>query len=164
MNVCAPSAVHHAANRASGSLWDGQRGDQHAVVQELHRAAAAGLPHGKTHAQTRTRCSNTNNCVNDACASLRPAAPCDHPAVHGNPGEPAVHRRARPTHPGRVPAVLCPAALRHTHTGTCNWMKCVLRNYQLLHQEYPHFSFFFLVFFLCLVPFDWLVGVEDFQK
>lgn len=51
----------------------------------------------------------------------RSAAPRDHPAVHGNPGEPAVHRRARPPHPGRVPAVLRPAALRRTIP-----MKCVL--------------------------------------
>lgn len=41
------AAFHHAVDGAPGPLRDGQRGHQHAVVQELHRAAAAGLPHGK---------------------------------------------------------------------------------------------------------------------
>lgn len=35
----------------------------------------------------------------------------DNPAVHGDPGEPAFHCRARPSHPGCVPAVLCSTGL-----------------------------------------------------
>jgi len=55
------AAFHHVVDGASGPLWDGHRGHQHAVVQELHRAAAAGLPHGntrtRTHAHTHTGCA-----------------------------------------------------------------------------------------------------------
>ena len=52
------SAFHYVVDGASGSLWDGQRRHQHAVVQKLHRAASADLSHGKTfshiHTQTHT--------------------------------------------------------------------------------------------------------------
>lgn len=85
----------------------------------------------------------------------RSAAPRDHPAVHGNPGEPAVHRRARPPHPGRVPAVLRPAALRRTIP-----MKCVLVFTQCdeaTHYKLPalasRISSSVLFLFSCLVPF-----------
>lgn len=36
----------------------------------------------------------------------------NNPAVHGDPGEPALHRRIRPSYPGCVPAILCPTGLR----------------------------------------------------
>lgn len=50
--------------------------------------------------------------INCLQSSLSPTASCDHPAVYGHPGEPAVHRWARPSHPGCLPAVLCSSALR----------------------------------------------------
>lgn len=92
--------------------------------------------------------------LDDLPSLLVPTAPRDNPAVHGNSGEPAVHGRARPPHPGRLPAVLCSAALRHTHTHWHNLNEmctCVhtapvlnlhMRNYQLLHQESLHYSLF----------------------
>lgn len=45
-----------------------------------------------------------------APADLFTASP-NNPAVHGDPGEPALHCRVRPAYPGCVPAVLCPAGL-----------------------------------------------------
>lgn len=83
---------------------------------------------------------------------MAPAAPRDHPAVHGNSGEPAVHSGARPPHPGRLPAVLCAAALRrargHSVDGMCTRVHTApvlnlhMRNYRLLHQESLHHSLF----------------------
>lgn len=43
--------------------------------------------------------------------SVSTASP-NNPAVHGDPGEPALHCWIRPSYPGCVPAVLCPAGLR----------------------------------------------------
>lgn len=43
--------------------------------------------------------------------SVSTASP-NNPAIHGDPGEPALHCRVRPAYPGCVPAVLCPTGLR----------------------------------------------------
>lgn len=43
--------------------------------------------------------------------SVSTASP-NNPAVYGDPGEPALHCGIRPSYPGCVPAVLCPASLR----------------------------------------------------
>lgn len=40
------SALHYVTDRAPGSLWNEWRRHQHHLVQELHREAAADLPHG----------------------------------------------------------------------------------------------------------------------
>ena len=95
--------------------------------------------------------------IGDQCVSCRPAAPRHHPAVHGNPGEPAVHRRARPPHPGRLPAVLRPAALRDAdEVRSCahavpDVITRLIRNYLLLHQESPLYVLFVSPT-LCSVP------------
>lgn len=46
------AALHHDADRTPGALRDWQCGHQHALVQELHRAAAADLPHGNARTHT----------------------------------------------------------------------------------------------------------------
>lgn len=61
----------------------------------------------------------------------------NNPAVHGDPGEPALHCWIRPAYPGCVPAVLCPTGLRvlfpfmsrfflKSHLSYFRWFECLL--------------------------------------
>lgn len=118
------SALHYVTDRAPGSLWNERRRHQHHLVQELHREAAADLSHGSPDTFVCWSilcelflffyffCGHITALINCLQSSLSPTASCDHPAVYGHPGEPAVHRWARPSHPGCLPAVLCSSALR----------------------------------------------------
>lgn len=63
------------------------------------------------HSTTGTGCSSGLFPDLNLPFSVSTASP-NNPAIHGDPGEPTLHCRVRPTYPGCVPAVLCPTGLR----------------------------------------------------
>lgn len=71
------------------------------------------------------------------------AASPDNPAVHGDPGEPALHGRVRSSHPGCVPAVLCSAGLTVTFS-PFYYLEITCLNFDGLNVCFPVVAFHFL--------------------
>lgn len=151
LNVFPPAAFHHVVDGASGPLWDGQRGHQHAVVQKLHRAAAADLPHGKTVAHTL--CSGLFD-VGVPSVTCRLSSFCSTMWPSSSTWEPwrtccSPQSSTTTSWPSTSSSVPCSS---ETHrTGSSEMCTCVhtvpvlklhIRNYQLLHQESHHSPYF----------------------